>query len=423
MSLILCLFEMSKYIQAEYLFFESKRKKYWSFIAGFCIYAFFFFCTDISLELNHFVIYVITIIASYCSMQGSVKKKLLRICILFFIMTAISGFVQFLYDLFFSERIDQNYVGIMYMLRDIMSIIFLSIGILIKKKSKNRFQWAIEFCKDNAVMIMIFTAVIISFAISMLSYSKNMIDNELFSIMAVVISGIAYLSIGMLGGMAIYIKILNDKNNELMENEVLLKDMQKKYYEALLEQEKETRSYRHDMSNHLVCLSSLAAKGNLETLTNYLNEMRGEMIRIKGRQYKTGNEILDIMTNFYVPQLSNKIHVTLSSNAEVKLDEMKICTIYANLLQNAVEELNSDPDREGKLNIVFKCTDQTFKMMLENSIFRKREDSKRLITQKNDKRNHGIGLANVTSTVENLGGKVFINNDTEMFRIVVELNI
>ena len=134
MSLILCLFEMLKYILAEYLFFEKKGKKYWSFVAGYCIYVLFTFCTDISIDVNHLIIYAVTLVASYCAMQGTFKKRISKLCILFFIMTALSGFVQFLYDLFLSAWFQQSIVGILILLKDIMSILFLGIGILLKKQ-------------------------------------------------------------------------------------------------------------------------------------------------------------------------------------------------------------------------------------------------------------------------------------------------
>lgn len=338
-------------------------------------------------------------------------------------MTSVSGIVQFFYDMFFSQIFQECSVGVLFLLKDIMSILFLGTGILIKKKSNKAFKERLRrLTESNLNFVIIFTALIITFTISLLGYSKRMISNERYQIMAVTISGIAYISIGFLGGIALYIKRLNDETKRLMKNEVLLKNMQKKYYKALLEKEKETRAYRHDMSNHLVCLGGLAEKGEIDTLITYINDMRGEIHKIKGKQYKTGNEILDIMTNFYLPQLPKHIKVSLQTTANVKLDEMKICTIYANLLQNAVEELNSDPGRDGELNIIFKLSDNTYRIMIENSIFRKRE-SEGFVTQKQDKRNHGIGLTNVESVVEELGGKIFISNDSELFRVIVELNI
>ncbi len=266
----------------------------------------------------------------------------------------------------------------------------------------------------------LFTAMIIALTLALLEYSGNMIGDAKYRNAVTIISGIAYISLGFLGGMTLYVKHVNEEMKTLMNNEVMIKDMQKKYYEALLDQEKGTRAYRHDMANHIMCLNALAAKGNLETLRTYLDDMQGELQKIQGRKYATGNEILDIMSNFYLPQLSDKIKVNLRVRALPKIDEMNLCTIYSNLLQNAVEELNSCPNREGNLDIIFSQDEDVFKLMIANSIFREKESGS-LETRKEDKKNHGIGLSNVKRVVNDLGGKIWINDKDNVFRVIVEL--
>ena len=193
-----------------------------------------------------------------------------------------------------------------------------------------------------------------------------------------------------------------------------------KYYEALLDQEKETRAYRHDMANHIMCLNALAQKGNLETLRSYLDDMQGELQKIQLKKFNTGNEIMDIMSNFYIPQLSDKIKINFRVRSVPNLDEMKLCTIYSNLLQNAVEELNSDPTREGNLEILFTQDIDVFRLMISNSIFREKENDS-FATRKKDKKNHGIGLENVKRVVDELGGKIWITDNDNIFKVIVEL--
>ena len=124
-----------------------------------------------------------------------------------------------------------------------------------------------------------------------------------------------------------------------MEKQIHMKDMQKKYYDTLLERENDTRKFRHDMSNHLICLENLAREDNLEALRKYLGQMREQMQEIQKKSYSVGNDILNILTNHYVSLLDDNTRVTVSGFIHTGTDEMKLCTIYANLLQNAVEEL------------------------------------------------------------------------------------
>ena len=51
---------------------------------------------------------------------------------------------------------------------------------------------------------------------------------------------------------------MNEKMKETVDIEKRLRNSQKNYYEMLLQKEEETRKYRHDITNHLMCLKALA---------------------------------------------------------------------------------------------------------------------------------------------------------------------
>ena len=51
----------------------------------------------------------------------------------------------------------------------------------------------------------------------------------------------------------------------------------------LLEKEEETRKYRHDMNNHLMCLSALAEAENIPEIRDYLSNLQN--------QFRSVNEI------------------------------------------------------------------------------------------------------------------------------------
>lgn len=421
MVLLSCVFNMLAYILAQNLFFQKKVRKPIAYIVGLAVFAVIACMSVFSESEKHLLIYVVTVFCCFFSFHGNWKTRILPVFTLFFIMTAIYGVVQFIYDLFFFRIIPRESVTQYNFFGEILSICILCMGVLIKNTvKKERKEKILKIAEKYLDITTIITALIITFTISLLEYSKNMISDDKYQYMAAVVSGIAYVSVFLLCGMTIYVKHLNEELKSLMNNELMMKDMQKKYYEALLDQEKETRAYRHDMANHMLCLSALAEKGDLPALRSYLDDMQGELNLIKGKNYRTGNEVLDIMSNFYIPQLSDKIRVNFQVKAVPDLDDMKICTIYANLLQNAIEELSSDPNRSGILEIFFQQEKDVYRLMMANSVFRRTETDK-LVTHKEDKKNHGLGLKNVKRVVNDLGGKVWISKNDEIFKVIVEL--
>lgn len=423
MVIVSCILKILVYILAQYLFFNEKVKKPIAYLVGLGLLSFIAFLPMFSIDEKYLLVYVVVTISCYFSMQGKWRTRILPVFILFFIIIAIDGVVQFFYNVFFYKVIAREMFDLYCFCKDAMSIVLVCIGILVKRlvKKEHKERW-IQKTKKYFNFSTVFAAVIITFTISLLDYSKNMITDDKYQYLVIFVSGIAYVSIGFLVGMAIYVKHLNEEMEALMNNELMMKDMQKKYYEALLDREKDTRAYRHDMANHMICLSSLAEEGDLPTLKSYLDEMQGELQKIKGRTYRTGNEILDIMSNYYLPQLSDKITINFQVLVHTNLDEMKVCTIYANLIQNAVEELNSDRNRPGKLDIIFKQVDDIYRIMIVNSVFRPK-GNEILGTNKMDKQNHGLGLKNVKRVVDDLGGKIWINIDDQLFKVIVEIKI
>ena len=102
------------------------------------------------------------------------------------------------------------------------------------------------------------------------------------------------------------------------------------------------------------------------------------------------------------------------------IDSDVLCTIYANVLQNAIEELSKG--EEGYLNIVFLQGNEYIQFSVENSLYYKTREKKNIFfTEKENKKNHGIGLKNVKKTIEENEGRMDIIYDDKKFKIEIVL--
>ena len=265
------------------------------------------------------------------------------------------------------------------------------------------------------------------FTVAELEYARHEItDNGRFYNISFALCLVSYISIGLVGFFAIYIKMVNEQMEQMVENEILLKKMQKHYYEELLGKEEDTRRYRHDMNNHLICLRNYASNGDLEKVLEYVEKMQGAASEIQKRCYFSGNEIIDAITNYYVLQLTDEVAVSVSGKMQIDMDEIGLCTIYANLLQNAVEELGRGEGKKGVLNIHFYQGVKYFRISIENSLSEtqtKQELENMLKTKKKDTLNHGIGLRNVKKAVEEMGGMLEVRKNEESFLAEVNLPV
>lgn len=419
MLVAFCTLEIIKYFLAENICFGERVKDCKFLLLGVLLYVLLIQIPHMPYIVKVLALYVITMMTVLASIQGKAGERLKHLTILFLVMTVPFGIIQFIYN-FYTWSIGKKSSMIEYLLCDLLVFLILVAAICMKhmlsRTAKDRIRALIQ--GKMTIMILV-AAFFILFTISLLNYSKEFISDNRYYFMSTMVSGLAYMCIGFLGIVAIYIKFNDDHIKEIARAEIQFNEMQKKYYEALLEKEQETRAYRHDMVNHLLCLSAFAKDNDLASLTRYLEELQGKMAEIQGKAYHTGNDILDAITNYYIPQLPVDIQVTVQGMLHLSKDKAKLCTIYANLIQNAVEELCANDNEEGFLHIYFRQKEDSVRICVENSIVRK--DGQTLTTRKRDKRNHGIGLKNVSSAVHELGGDLVINHNDERFQIIVIL--
>lgn len=278
---------------------------------------------------------------------------------------------------------------------------------------------------DKAMFVMvILIAWAMLFSVGALSLLNEQITDVRIKTIIAVLTFLSYTGVGLLGFLSYYMYRTNSTKAAMIRDMINLKRMQKEYYDTLLEREADTRKYRHDMANHLICLEQFLQDNNTEAGLNYLEKMKEHADEISKKSFSIGNDILEILTSHYVSQLDSSVEVKVSGHIDAKVDELKLCTIYANLLQNAVEEL-AKCEKDKRLEISFKQGREFFQIGIWNTLSKTGarilsiDDLK---TTKEDKKNHGLGLQNVRETVSELGGMLTLENEGKYFHASVVLN-
>jgi len=105
------------------------------------------------------------------------------------------------------------------------------------------------------------------------------------------------------------------------------------------------------------------------------------------------------LTNYYINMLDETVEVKILGRLKAKPDEMRLCIIYGNLIQNAVEEVMLC-QKEPWLHITIEQGEEYFRIVMENSLSGMKQKNR----INNIQENHGIGLENVRKEVENTSG-------------------
>lgn len=177
-------------------------------------------------------------------------------------------------------------------------------------------------------------------------------------------------------------------------------------YQGMKERYEQQRRYWHDYKNQLNCIQGMIGNGQTKEALQYIEKLTGSLYQ-GDMCVNTNHGVVNVMLNQKYREAYNQgIAMTMIANdlSGLTVSEEDIVTLLGNLLDNAVEAC-----RELERNRVIQ-----FKMILEEGqlILSVRNPvekpvlikNNRIVTSKQDKSRHGIGLFNVDSVVRKNGG-------------------
>ncbi len=425
-GILICCFilELWKYQLGLRLFFQERLQRKWLTTAGMALYLIWYFSGVRKEEDAYLNMYYIVMVILFFRMETDWKKKLEELLLLYLVVTCIdslcAGCVTAALEWSQGIRFAQTWGDLVS--GAITAAIFLGMTAVNDRKHILKMERLIQFVRKGMVFLVVLIATEIMLAVTALDFAKDYVPNLKFKIFAGGLSGIAYLAAGILGIFIIYIKNMNEKLEQAVETERELKEVHKKYYETLLKKEEETRKYRHDLKNHLICLEGLAQEESAGRVTEYIRGMQKQTEFIQKKPFSTGNHTLDSLLNHYGSVITQDTKLIVLGKIEnnLKITEADLCTVFGNLLQNAVEGVGRAQDSGKYIRIELELGREYLKIRIENSA-EYGKDSIRVNgrklwkTTKKDKINHGIGLGNVQETVERYHGILETNREKQKF--------
>ena len=195
-------------------------------------------------------------------------------------------------------------------------------------------------------------------------------------------------------------------------------EKQQAYYRDRLRDEERVRSIYHDMKNHLTMLQAFAARGETDTLTQYLSTCSEQLVQ--PGYVHTGNPEIDGILNYkleHAHQLGAKLELDISLPERLTASPFDLNVILGNLLDNAVEGLARSGEKRLSLSLrfdrgmLFLRLTNTYDGValktgeLEGGVYRSRKDES----------GHGLGLSIVRRTVEKYHGQLRLEDTGTLF--------
>jgi len=187
---------------------------------------------------------------------------------------------------------------------------------------------------------------------------------------------------------------------------------QKAYIAEAQTRYEQTKSFRHDLKNHLSVLNGLLNGGKLEESKAYLQKMETASATLSF-PCQTGNPVVDILLGEKLGRArAAKISVEISLRLPrpCGMDDFDLCVIFANALDNAISACQ---EIEGAKSICIRGEQQGdfYRLAFDNTC-----SDKPLPPM-------GTGLANIKSVTEKYHGAMLTEKTGPHFSLNILLNI
>lgn len=209
---------------------------------------------------------------------------------------------------------------------------------------------------------------------------------------------------------------MNEINQDCIEQ-------QKLYYSQIDQRNQDLRRFRHDYNDQISVLNNLAQNGELEEIKAFLTELSGKKESVY--YINTENRIVNAVINhIYEQAVKEEIKFEYSGKLPKEIlciSDAELCSVLSNALRNALEAAKEADEKyiwvEAGINYP-RCyirIDNTFKNIVL-------ADGK-LVSQKKDKKNHGLGMENIQRTMKTYGGVCKWQYTDKRFSMFISLPI
>ncbi|MEE0057353.1 MAG: ATP-binding protein, partial [[Bacteroides] pectinophilus] len=193
--------------------------------------------------------------------------------------------------------------------------------------------------------------------------------------------------------------------NVRLQQENQLLSMQQQRYESLKAAIEEARQARHDLRHQLCQLAALAEEGNLEKIKDYLS---GAVSRIPSLElHFCENRAADGVVGYYCA-LAKREQIPFSVQLDLPkclpVDEINLCLVLSNLLENALEaSLRTAPARRRIELTAYLHGNSLALIQVENTydgVIREKDG----VFQSSKRKGEGVGIQSVRHIAEKSGG-------------------
>ncbi|MCI9331595.1 MAG: GHKL domain-containing protein [Oscillibacter sp.] len=229
--------------------------------------------------------------------------------------------------------------------------------------------------------------------------------------------GVAVLPFIFLTALALLYAILVLEKHQRLEEAERLASLRESYYQGLRREERQVRTLRHDLRNHLTALRGLVELGAGDRALQYIDQL-ADSSALRGGKRLCENDAANAVLSAKAEAMGRTgltADFSVSLPKALPLAEVDLCALLGNAVDNAMEAAEGAEDK----TVLLRCRTEKGLFMLRVENAYAGDLSPDLATTKADKASHGFGLAGMREIAERLGGSLETRAGGGRFQLVV----
>lgn len=366
---------------------------------------------------------LISFIYALLFLQGTVFLK----CYISFISNYMIFLINIPVMLIFSGILNSSVHTTIYMQGFIRIVILVLTKVLYFLLTFAFYKWYkhnlkhADFRLNNFEWFSMLLLSAISFAIGLYIFQTNI--NQ-FKPIVITVSSLAALAINAL----VLHCLLRSAQNRYKAEEIKFYQLEnqamKTNLDNYIKQEAEISKIKHDMENVALTTTTLLQEHDYAKLEKHFSQIINDLQVTDILHTDIKNVYLNAIIQQKYTKCKSKIKnvnftcaadETFRKNEEIaNIDIIDLCTIIANLLDNAIEAYIECNDYDIRINLDY--INNSYRIEIANTIKGSvLSGNKALKTSKSDTKNHGIGIKSVKSRAEKYNGKTQFTEENGQF--------
>lgn len=246
-------------------------------------------------------------------------------------------------------------------------------------------------------------------------------DKTFFTITAILMILVNYITFDVYDMLGSHMEA--EKKNVVYEQQIALCNKQAAEREAAYQA---TRMIRHDLNGYLIDLKATLQSGRLAEAEMKIDEILKNNQLYSNEVSHSGNLVIDSLIN-YKDSLAKTEEIDLRCDIvvpeQLPYEGSDLCIILGNLIDNAMEAVEKLPSELRYIHISVVQRKGNLGISIRNP-YRgniRMNNGGQILTSKQDKKNHGLGILSVQRTVDKYNGECIIRPKNGIFEVMILL--